>query len=191
MAAVAVVFALRPSPRPGPNAARGSASSPASPSSSSSSSPAASTAATQAGAVNSLLDTSSVSRQSLQAQINHIEACTNVTGAEGKIQGITNQRRNEYLQAQRLATGALPNGAALKTDLVAALRDSLTADQGYLAWAQQEQAGCTPDSGPQSADYGNGVSASEQADPEKASFTGLWNPVARQYQYPQRQPGQI
>jgi len=184
------VFALRPSPAPGPNAARGS-SSPgrptAPPSSASASSPAASTAAGQAASVNSLLDSSSVSRQNLETQISDIRNCANVTSAEGKIQGITNQRQTEYGQAQRLSTGALPNGADLKTDLVQALHFSLIADQDYLAWAKGELSGCVPGSQSQSAAYADGNVASDQATTAKQNFVALWNPVAPQYGHPRRQ----
>jgi len=145
----------------------------------------------QAAAVNALLGRMAVSRSPLQNAISQIQGCANVASAESTIQSVTSQRSAEYQQAQSLPTSALADGAALKSDLVQALSGSLSADQSYLAWSQQELSSCAPGSGSQSADYGAAVTQSEQVNPVKQQLVGVWNPTAARYGYPQRQPGGI
>jgi hypothetical protein len=105
--------------------------------------------------------------------------CTDVPGSIDTINAVRNQRQAEYAQAQDLSTDALPNGAALKTDLTKALSFSLKADDDYLAWAQGRTVSCQPASQPASA-----TAAGDQAVNYKSQFVGLWNPVAITYSLP-------
>ncbi len=103
---------------------------------------------------------------------------------------MVNQRASEYGRASTLPTSALPDGAQLKSELVAALGSSLTADRDYLTWAQQQlSGGCTPSS--QSSAYLAAYSASQLADAAKQAFVQVWNPVAAKYGVAQNSPRDI
>ena len=159
-------------------------SAPASPSSASpTASPSASptvTASQQATALGTVLTSSAAARTTLSDAVGQVEACSNLPGAVGQLQDVVTQRSSEYSKAAALTTSALPQGSAVKSELMSALRMSLTADREFLAWAQQQQAGgCTPTA--QSAAYNAAYSDSETADAAKQSFVQVWNPVAAKY----------
>jgi hypothetical protein len=166
-------------------AARPQASSPAS---SAPPSPSAATvAARQAAAVNQLLGTSGATRKSLQGAVSDAGHCTNLPSAVSRIQRVVNQRDTEYHRALKLTTAALPHGAAVKSNLTAALRGSLNADRAYLTWAQQQLTnGCVPTS--QSSAYSAATAAGAQADAAKQAFVQVWNPVAARYGVPRTSP---
>ncbi len=181
--AVGVVLANRSAPAR-PDASLPAAS-PAPPSPS-----AATLASRQAAAVNRLLSTSGTTRKALQGAVSDAGQCTNLSGAVSQIQEVVNQRSTEYHQALALTTAALPNGAAVKSDLTAALRNSLDADRAYLTWAQQQMtSGCTPAA--QSAAFSAATSAGQQADAAKEVFVRVWNPVAARYGVPRTSPSRI
>ena len=105
-----------------------------------------------------------------------------MSGAVSQIQGVVNERDTEYNRAAALSTSALANGAALKSDLLTVLRDSLNADRDYLRWAQQQDnPGCTP-----SAPSGTFTTADQQAGVAKTAFLQIWNPIAAKYGLPQK-----
>ena len=63
---------------------------------------------------------------------------------------------------------------------------SLNADESFLAWARGRTAdNCSIDRSGDS-DYQKGLSFSEGASAAKQSFLDLWNPVAREYDLPER-----
>ena len=120
-------------------------------------------------------------RRAVEGAVSQVQACANLSSAVSQLQGVVNDRSSEYGQASALLTSALPDGAAVKSDLIAALGYSLTADRAYLAWAQQQLAvGCT--SAAQSSAYAAAQSADQQADAAKQAFARAWNPVAAQYE---------
>jgi hypothetical protein len=166
-----------------PSPAATSASAPASPSASpsaSTSTPAAVLASQQASALGTLLASSGAARTTLTSAVNQVVVCSNLSGAVGQLQHVVDQRSSEYGRASALKTSALPQGAQVKSDLMSALRNSLTADKDFLSWAQQQQAGgCTPSG--QSSAYNAAYGASQQADSAKESFVQAWNPVAAKY----------
>jgi serine/threonine protein kinase len=174
--AVSTVLAIRPAP------GRPAASSPttSSPSPSPSPSPSAALGPREAAAVSTLLNASAAARRAMESAVSQVQACTDVSSAVSQIQGAVNDRSTEYSQAPALLTSALPDSAAVKSDLIAALGYSLTADREYLAWARQQlAAGCTLAA--QSSAYGAASSADRQADAAKQAFARVWNPVAAQY----------
>jgi serine/threonine protein kinase len=137
-------------------------------------------AAAQAAVVSKLLTSSAATRQQLLGAVNEVASCTNLASAVGAMQGVVSQRGAEYRQASTLSASALPQGAAVKTDLVAMFRTSLTADQDYLTWARQQQtAGCSAPL--QSSAYSAAYSAAQPAGTAKEAFIQLWNPVAAKY----------
>ena len=137
-------------------------------------------AAQQAAALSTLLTSSAAARTALHQAVAQVGACANLPAAVSKLQDVVNQRSSEYGRASALATAVLPDGATVKSALVAALGSSLKADQDYLAWARQQQSsGCTPAT--QSSAYNAAFSASQQADAAKQAFVRVWNPVAARY----------
>jgi hypothetical protein len=96
------------------------------------------------------------------------------------MQSVVSQRGAEYRQASALPASALPQGTAVKTDLVAMFHTSLTADQDYLTWARQQlTAGCTAPL--QSSAYSAAYNAAQPAGTAKETFIQLWNPIAAKY----------
>ena len=137
-------------------------------------------AAQQAAALGTLLTSSAAARTALHQAVAQVGACANLPAAVSKLQDVVNQRASEYGRASALASAVLPDGATVKSALVAALGSSLKADQDYLAWARQQQSsGCTPAT--QSSAYNAAFSASQQADAAKQAFVRVWNPVAARY----------
>ena len=201
VAAVAVVrgVAAPKAPAPGsPAASRSAVSQPAtavspravSPSPSPSVLASSALASGQAATVNHLLGSSAATRQALDGAINEVLNCTNLSSAASQIQNAVSQRGSEYRQASTLPVAALPQGAAVKSDLMAALRASLDADQDYLTWAQQQlNLGCTQPE--QSTAYGGANSADQAADAAKQTFVQVWNPVAVKYGVPQQSADSI
>jgi serine/threonine protein kinase len=137
-------------------------------------------AAQQAAALGTLLTSSAAARAALHQAVAQVGACANLPAAVSKLLNVVNLRSSEYGRASALATAVLPDGARVKSALVAALASSLKADQDYLAWARQQQSGgCAPAS--QSSAFNAAVSASQQADAAKQAFVQVWNPVAARY----------
>jgi hypothetical protein len=178
------VIALRPgqSNGPGPNTSS---------SSSTSGSPAA-TAHSQAAAVNHLLMISQQSRSQWNSSVlvSNVGQCINIASDVRQIQQIANQRSNELSQATALQTNAIPTGGTLKSQLMRALRVSLTIDTDYLKWAQEQQnSGCTV--GTDSTYYQQATALNNQATDDKQKFVDTWNPIATQYGLTQFQAGDI
>jgi serine/threonine protein kinase len=137
-------------------------------------------ASEQAGALSILLTSSAAARTALHDAVRQVDACTNLADAVSKLQGVVNQRVGEYGRASSLPTSALPDGTAVKSELIGALSSSLAADRDYLTWAQQQQAGgCTSSS--QSSAYNAASGASQLANAAKEAFVQVWNPVAAKY----------
>jgi serine/threonine protein kinase len=153
-----------------------------------SSSSAPALASRQAAAVNNLLSSSAATLKALQGAVSEVFNCTNLSSAVRQIQNVVNQRGTEYNQASALSISALANGVAVKSDLIAALRNSLDADKEFLTWAQQQlNPGCTPTA--QSGAYNAAYNASQQAGASKAAFIQVWDPVAAQYGLQQKSSG--
>jgi hypothetical protein len=143
----------------------------------------------QAAQINDLLNNSAASRHSLAAAVQDVSDCTNLSSAISAISTVASQRAIEYQQASDLSTGALPDGGALKSDLLSALRYSAAADKDFLAWAQQN-ADCQG-TAPVTAAYNSGIGASGEAVTAKDDFVRLWNPVADSQDLPTRSEGGI
>jgi serine/threonine protein kinase len=194
-AAVAVGVALPGRSTPGrPAVSSPAVSSPAvsspvlSPAATSAPSSSPALASRQAAAVNNLLSSSAATLKALQGAVSEVFDCTNLPSAVRQIQNVVNQRSTEYNQASALSTSALANGTAVKSNLIAALRNSLDADKDFLAWAQQQlNSGCTPTA--QSSAYNAAYNASQQASASKNAFIQVWDPVAAQYGIQQKSPG--
>jgi len=179
--AVVVAFALSKHSAPGTPLTHSSSSAP---------SPSSALAFRQAAAVNTLLTTSAATRKSLVVAIRQASNCVHLPRSVARIQRVVNQRSAEYSHALALSTAAMARGATVKSDLIAALRNSLDADRDYLTWARQQlNSGCTPTS--QSSAYQAALSADRQADSSKAAFVQVWNSLAARYRARQMTPGEI
>ena len=151
---------------------------------------ASSLASRQAASVNDLLSSSAATRKAMQGAVSEASDCTDLSSAVSQIQNAVNQRSTEYNQASAMSTSALADGALMKTDLTAALRNSLDADKDYLAWARRQlKLGCAPAA--QSSAYNAAYNADMQANAAKEAFVQVWNPVAAQYGIPQESPDSI
>ncbi len=148
----------------------------------------ASTAASQATAISSLLEMSRASRGKLQPAVSEIENnCSSLTSSQlaadvATIRGVAMNRQSEYSQAFNLHVATLANGSSLKNGLLDALQASLNADNDYLKWARQEQAGCSPASS--STAFNQAGTWDGRAVAAKTSFADQWNPVAQRYSLP-------
>ncbi len=150
------------------------------------------TARSEATAVNTLLVNSANSRLQWNSNTltNNVGQCININSDVTQIGDIAQQRMTELNQASALQTGAVPNGVALKSQLMTALQISLNIDNDYLAWARQQQSsGCTV--GTNSAYYQTATSEDPQATADKMTFLNTWNPIANQYGLQQFTAGQI
>ena len=176
-AAAVLVVHYRTPPSAGPPPTAPASTSPsATPSPTPSPSPSPSA---QATAISNLLTSGATSSTVLTNAVDKVQACTNLPQNVQQIQQVRDQRQTEYNQAQALSTGALHNGALLKSDLTKALFYSLTADSDYLAWAQQQESNCQ--AGSQSS---TALTADSQAVNYKTLFVNIWNPTAAQYGLP-------
>jgi len=132
--------------------------------------------------VHTLLGSSAVTRKDLIGAVAQVRSCVRVPAAVSQIQQVVNQRSTEYSRASAISTAALADGATVKADLLAALRNSLQADRDYLTWARQQLARCRP-AAPSRA-YNAAIVADQQADVAKVTFVRVWNPVAAKYGLP-------
>ncbi len=188
IAAAAAIGVVLPD-RSAPGTPTGSSPAVSSPTATSapSSSSASTMASRQAAAVNNLLTLSAATLKALKGALGEVSDCTNLSSAVHQIQNVVNQRSAEYDQASALSTSALANGPTVKSDLIAALRNSLDADKDYVTWAQQLNPECVPTA--QSSAYIAANNASHQASASKEAFIRVWNPVAAQYGIQLKSPG--
>ena len=81
---------------------------------------------------------------------------------------------------------AMPGASALPAGMISSLTQawqaSITADQDFAAWAQDESASCTP--GGSDANLAAATGPDDQATQDKTAFVGSWNPIAQQYDLP-------
>jgi hypothetical protein len=82
--------------------------------------------------------------------------------------------------------GSMPDAAALPAGMISSLTQawqaSITADQDFAAWAQDESANCTPNGS--DANLSAATGPDNQATQGKTAFVASWNPIAQQYGLP-------
>ncbi len=131
----------------------------------------------EAGAMNSLLMTSMQTRTQWQFTVDDVTNCVDINDDVTNIGDIANSRQSELNDAENLQVDKIPNGATIKSQLIAALRVSLDIDQNYLAWAQQQQnSNCT--TGTNSSNYVTATNENPTATSDKDAFLSNWNPLA-------------
>lgn len=139
--------------------------------------------------MNGVLTESAKSRRELARALPEAERCSGMPRAVERLKRVASERRSEVKAAATASVGALPNGAALLSDLTRALQDSLHADEDYLSWARQWAACSAPPV--RTRPYHKGVSASRAATADKKAFLQLWDPLAARYGMPHWSQGKI
>jgi serine/threonine protein kinase len=140
------------------------------------------TEAAEVMAINGLLTNSRISRTALSNAANDVGSCLNVENDVTQINQILSERESQLSDAQSLQVDAIPNGSQVQNSLVTALMASVTADQDYLSWAQQQnEDNCTE--GTTSQYYQQALADDQTATDDKNAFAGLWEPLANQYGY--------
>jgi hypothetical protein len=128
----------------------------------------------------------------VQPAYNDIDSCGgNYQSDASTLQQAASTRQSLLNSLSQLNLSQLPQSQTLVQDLQNAWNDSVTADQDFAQWAQDEENGCT-NQDHNDQNWSGGTSASTQANTDKSTFTQLWNStVASAYSLPQWQPGQI
>ena len=151
--------------------------------------PAQASATAQAAQINDLLNATAVTTKPLIAALHYVSECRGGSSVVGTIKAVADRYRAEYYRASSLNTGQLPNGAALKNDLINALASSAWADLYFVEWAQQREApGCA---GLGAAAYNKAAAYAAKANAAKESFVHLWNPITSSDRLPSRSAGDI
>lgn len=141
-------------------------------------------AAAEATQVNYLLDASAETRSPLATALKDVSECNQIGSAIATISAVAQRYGAEYGQAIHLNTGQLPNGAALKNNLIQAYYLSSYSNYYFLNWAKQrESSGCTVQA---AGEYNAGAKDAAQAAGYKEAFVRLWNPVASSHGLPLR-----
>jgi hypothetical protein len=143
-------------------------------------------ASAQAAQINSLLNASAATTNPLATALQDARSCNDISSAVATIRAVAQRYGMEYSLATRLNTGQLPNGAALKNDLVNGYYLSAVADYNFLGWAQYLEASGCVSSTPAVAAYNAGVANTAKATNAKDAFVQLWNPIAKSEGLPSR-----
>jgi hypothetical protein len=138
------------------------------------------TIAAEAQAVNRLLNESATARSALRRGIDDVKGCSKVAKGFHILRKVAAERVHEVKRAESLDMRALPDGAALKADLIKTLRYSRRADHDYRSWSRQVLLGGCWLASNKSSHYSAAATASRRATTAKKSFLRLWNPIAEQ-----------
>jgi hypothetical protein len=161
-------------------ATQGTSTGPASPSAPASS-PASGSSQQQAATRLAALLSSSVSdRAAIDDAYNDVMNCgPNLSQDAGTFQQAVTSRQQLLSQLNGMpGASALP--ASMISSLSQAWQASISADQDFAAWAQDEASGCTPND-TANANYQAANGPDSQATTFKTAFVGQWNPIATQY----------
>jgi hypothetical protein len=152
------------------------------------------TAATErqaAAGVAALLSQSAADRTATSAAASDIASCGPKLRSDAAVFASAVTSRQALLSKLAALPGRAALPPALVTDLTKAWQASITADQAYTKWANDELAKtCVPQD---TADPGfqATVAPNQQATTDKTQFAAAWNPVAAQYGLTRYQPGQL
>ncbi len=151
------------------------------------------TAQSEAIALNNLLSTSAAARSGVQGAYDDIDSCgSNLQSDYTTLEQAATARQGLLTNFQQLDLSQLPQSQALIEDLVSAWNNSISADQSFAMWAQDEMSGGCTQQDHGDSNWISGNSASVQADTAKSSFTQLWDSgIAPAYNLPQWQSTQI
>jgi hypothetical protein len=131
---------------------------------------------TELAQVETILSESVSSRDQLHHALQ--TACADSSDAVSSIQGVLSRRRAEIAEAKSLDLSAVPDGARIRSDLVALLRDSEKADSAYATSIRDiNEQGC----GAGAIAFRRGNSLSVTAQHAKSAFFKIWTPTAERY----------
>ncbi|GAA2523042.1 hypothetical protein [Winogradskya humida] len=144
------------------------------------------TAAEQANGFTQLLAGSGRDRERVIAAVTDVKECRKLSAAASDLRGAATARGAALERAGALQAGLLPGGVELKSELLSALSHSQAADDAYARWAAEaDDRGCGS-AVMKGADRAEGDAESKKATAAKKRVAELWNPIARQYGYPNR-----
>jgi hypothetical protein len=144
----------------------------------------AATSAEQQGADNlsALLSQSVSDRGTINNAYNDVASC----GPTLSQDQATFQQAVTSRQSLLSRLGSMPDASALPAGMISSLTQawqaSITADQDFAAWAQDESANCTPNGS--DANLSAATVPDNQATQDKTAFVASWNPIAQQYGLP-------
>jgi hypothetical protein len=137
-----------------------------------------------------LLASSASDRGAINSAYNDVMACgPSLTQDQATFQQAVSSRQQLLSQLN-----SLPGRSALPASMVSSLQQgwqaSISADQDFAAWAQDESSNCTPDDTADS-NYQAANGPDQQATQFKTAFVNAWNPLATQYGLTQYQQAQL
>jgi hypothetical protein len=141
----------------------------------------------QAVTIAGIISWSSRSRATLRDALNDLDACRSTASATDALNEVAGGRAAQVDSLESIEVAALPDGEAIRSTLVRALRDSLAADRAFIRWGERVgTAGCGHDD-----NYDEGMSQSHSATAAKKVFVNMWNPIAGSYGLPAYEEGQV
>lgn len=179
--AAAVVAQLHGTSRTPPPPARSGATTTTSPSSA---------ALTAARSLNNLLVQNEQNRTSVQDATEQIVSCGDVVGAVAQLRQRAAFRAGLVAELSDLDVRALPGSSTLVADLRRAWQSSISSDDAYAQWGQDETPTCTPnDTG--DVHFRAAQASDASATEAKRAFAARWDAQAPSYGLPQWQAGQL
>ncbi|OLZ58410.1 hypothetical protein AV521_46160 [Streptomyces sp. IMTB 2501] len=151
------------------------------------------TAQAQAKSLDALLQSSNSSRTTVINAVASVKQCSNLAGSATDLRTAASRRDDLVSKLSQLTIDKLPNHGDLVAQLTTAWKASAAADNHYAAWADQVAAttGCHKGHAKNTTQTIQGNTASEQATLAKKKAAALWNPIAHQYDLPQRRFTQL
>ncbi|WP_045747754.1 hypothetical protein [Actinoplanes rectilineatus] len=145
----------------------------------------------EAEAIDALLRESGDIRTRLNKAIADVQACSNLAGAIADLRDLTDQRQRQLDLLAGIYIADLPDAETIRASLTAAFSHARDADAAFTAWAAAaDPDGCA--SPPErSAQFEQGMEASERSGSAKMEFLELWNPVAVRFGLPARERQEI
>ncbi|MDR1798487.1 MAG: hypothetical protein LBR19_01170, partial [Bifidobacteriaceae bacterium] len=123
-----------------------------------------------------ILNKSAEARGGLQAAVDAVGLCQDVSGQVTVLEGIAQNRRDLLAALESTPVDLIDQGAELVANLRTALQNSLGADEGYVEWAQaQLDTGCQAGAGQDARD--RAIAFNEPATDAKKAFLEIWNGV--------------
>lgn len=146
----------------------------------------------QGQAVQNIVAESAQVRPGVGNAVNAISSCGDIQGAVATLQNAAQTRHTLLTQASGLTVTAIPNGAAVRQNLVRALDNSATADQDYAAWGRDVLAGgFCQGTAPLDGNYSAATNSDQNATNAKQQFASVWNPTAQALGLPPADPDQF
>ena len=162
--------------------ATGFASQSASPSSASASAPpSAVTEQRAASAVAGMLASSVADRTAIDNAYNDVDSCGPNLGSDAAVFTRAANSRRTMLASLASMPGRSALPPALLSNLANAWQASMSADQGFATWANDEATqGCVPDD-TNDPGYRATITPDNEATQYKTAFAAQWNPIATRY----------